>query len=306
MDNRVLVLLSTYNGEKYVIEQLDSLEKQTVPVFILIRDDGSTDKTVEIVKNYSKNHNNIKLIEGENVGYVESFNKLLLDDEVNRYSYIAFCDQDDVWMEEKLSVALSNIKEVDDGRSPVMYCSNLMLVNEHLSNVGYMYKKELRWNKYTALVQNIATGCTMVFNAAATDLYVKSICHSMVSHDYTMFLICAYFGKVYYDSTPHILYRQHSENVLGGKSKSFGKGIVDICTDFFKPKDEKRIEWFKNFISIYDDNFVDADKNIIDKIVNYKNSVIDRISIALSKKYVGYDLKTTLGFKTRTLIGRMY
>ena len=101
-NKKILVLLSLYNGEKYVKEQLDSLMNQTISVDVLARDDGSSDRTVEIVDKYTKEHNNIRLIKGENIGFVNSFNLLMMNEIVDDYQWIAFCDQDDVWLPDKI------------------------------------------------------------------------------------------------------------------------------------------------------------------------------------------------------------
>ncbi len=304
-EKKVLVLLSLYNGEKYIIEQLDSLQKQTVPVFILARDDGSTDNTYEIVKKYCEEHKNIKLIKGDNLGFVKSFNVLMQENDVDKYSYVAFCDQDDVWNEDKLEVALTKLKEMNND-VPAMYCSNLYLVDEKLNPIRVMYKKPLKWTKYTCVVQNVATGCTSVFNSKTVQLYRKGINEFMVDHDYFMFLLCAYLGEVYYDQVPHILYRQHDKNVVGGTSKSYAQGIKDIIEDLFKPRQEKRVRWINEFYHTYNALLDNEEKKVLETFVGYKSSLINRLKIFISNKYIGYDFKTTVAFKIRLLIGRMY
>ena len=304
-NNKVLILLSTYNGEKYLKEQLDSLFLQSVSFDLLIRDDGSTDSTVDLIEGYQEKYDNIRLICGSNLGYVESFNYLLESNWVNDYDRIAFCDQDDIWLSDKLVSALKQMSSDYDPNIPTMYCSNLSMVDENLNSLRMMHKPGLRCDKYGSLVQNPATGCTMVFNKAAVTLYRRSIGTPMVSHDYTMLLVCMYMGKVIYDSTSHIYYRQHGANVIGGGSKSLFRGVKDVLSDFVHPPKQPRIEWLESFYSIYCDS-MDQDKFIISEMIRYRNGMRYKFKIFFDNKFSGHDFKTTLAFKVRLLIGRLY
>ena len=93
-ERSILILLSTYNGEKYIKEQIDSILSQTVPVHLLIRDDGSSDDTPYIIAKYAERYSNIELIRGRNLGFVGSFNSLISSEFAEKYEWIAFCDQD--------------------------------------------------------------------------------------------------------------------------------------------------------------------------------------------------------------------
>ena len=112
MDKKVAVLISTYNGKKYLKEQLDSILNQTYPnIEIVIRDDGSTDSTLELVKEYQEKHSNIRLKEGTNIGFIKSFFKLL---EMADADYYAYCDQDDIWLENKIELAVNALNQADN------------------------------------------------------------------------------------------------------------------------------------------------------------------------------------------------
>lgn len=121
-NSKVAVLLSTYNGEKYLKEQLDSLINQTYSnIDIYIRDDGSTDNTVKIIKEYQKNNSNIYLDEGKNSGFIKSFFELLKNNSnADIYSY---CDQDDIWEKDKIERAVKHI-EKEDNTKPILYFCN--------------------------------------------------------------------------------------------------------------------------------------------------------------------------------------
>ena len=135
--DKVVVLMSTYNGQKYIEQQIESIEQQQdVYIDLVIRDDGSTDQTVAIINNLTKKYDNIILINGGNLGYVKSFSSLV------RYAYeqyaddcmFAFVDQDDIWKEAKLKIACENIASCDQ-RIPLLFCSNSMLIDSYCKEV---------------------------------------------------------------------------------------------------------------------------------------------------------------------------
>ena len=120
-DKKVAVLLSTYNGEKYVGAQLHSILTQNYKnLVVVVRDDGSKDKTVKIVKEYMENNDNIKLVEGKNLGFIKSFFELL---KLEQADYYAFADQDDIWFPNKISLAVESLNKLDDS-VPNMAFSN--------------------------------------------------------------------------------------------------------------------------------------------------------------------------------------
>ena len=126
---KVQILMSTYNGEEFVREQLDSILAQSYPdVDILIRDDGSQDDTFVILKEYEERHSNIRAYQGENIGVNKSFFELLRKSN-QEAAYIGFCDQDDYWLPEKIEKAAEQLERLD---GPALYCSAKTLVDENL------------------------------------------------------------------------------------------------------------------------------------------------------------------------------
>ena len=127
---KVQILMSTYNGEDYIREQLDSILAQSYPdVDILIRDDGSKDDTFVILKEYEERHSNIKAFQGENLGINKSFFELL---KKSQGDYIGFCDQDDYWLPEKIEKAVQQLERMT---GPALYCGAKTLVNENLEKL---------------------------------------------------------------------------------------------------------------------------------------------------------------------------
>ena len=217
---KVLVLLSTYNGEKYLKEQIDSvLAQKNVDLDILVRDDGSTDNTVSLLESIEKLYSNVNVIYGSNVGCAQSFGILIREAYTNieNYSYYAFCDQDDVWFENKIEEAIKHLSEYEKDK-PNLYCSNLIVTDKRLNPIGYKYDESVKLlTKGESLVCSIATGCTMLFNKKVVQLFSKMTPRRMIVHDLWIFHTCLFLGNVFYDSNGFVFYRQHGSNVIGAK-----------------------------------------------------------------------------------------
>lgn len=212
------VIMSSYNGDAFISKQLSSILNQKVNnynLMVYVRDDGSTDQTKEILNEYSSQKVNV--IFEENIGVVASFLNLL--SHVDRPAcYLAFSDQDDYWLPNKLDRAVSVLNEYQD--IPALYCSCLNIVDRELSHIFYseIPQKEITFSN--ALVENVATGCTIVINKAALQL-VRDFMpdpKKIVMHDWWLYLVISAFGKIVFDHEPTILYRQHGNNVEGMKS----------------------------------------------------------------------------------------
>ena len=213
MTRQVCVLLSTYNGEEYIRTQLDSvLNQEDVEVFLYIRDDGSKDQTREILHEYAKNNANIFLVEGKNLGFVQSFWTLVK--ETRDYAFYAFCDQDDIWDKDKLKVAVGSLME----NKPMLYTSNVISVNndmEVLKEKGFPFEGVLSYPD--ALQRPVLPGCTFVWNNAL-HIELQKYSGPQVAHDWTTYIIASAIGKVVYDSKSHIRYRIHGNNAIGVES----------------------------------------------------------------------------------------
>ena len=301
----VLVLLSSYNGERFIKEQLNSLLNQTMNTFILIRDDGSTDNTVSIIREYIKKYNNIRLIEGNNIGYIASFNNLICNNLVDEYEWLAFCDQDDVWLDRKLEVAVSRLKKEFDDETPNLYTSALTLVDENLKVIGKAEKTPER-NLRPALLYDIA-GCTCVFNHATAVMYRKGINDSMIAHDRQLYCVCYYMGNVYVDTNSYILYRQHSTNTTGyAPMKSYIRGLTDILKDIKYKRESKWIKHFDQFRILYKNYLSIREYKQITRFTKIGESVSSRIITAIDPSLRADNIKQTIAFKTRVLVNRMY
>ncbi len=226
---KVCILLSTYNGEKYLKEQLNSILAQTYTEWTLyIRDDGSIDATSAIIDSYVAKYKNIKRIPSEgNVGVVRSFEFLLKSVEADYYS---FCDQDDFWLPFKLQKSMDKILEIEKKTPnvPVGVFCDAKVVDEKLKEIYPSFWKISRikpslLDTFERLaVHNVAAGCTMVINHAAKVCSLPFV-KEVRMHDYWILLsILSKGGKLSYVDEALMLYRQHGGNVIGAHEENNG------------------------------------------------------------------------------------
>ncbi|MCI8884827.1 MAG: glycosyltransferase family 2 protein [Dorea sp.] len=224
--DKVAILMSTYNGEKYLDEQIGSiLAQEGVDVTLYIRDDGSSDRTAEIIKYYCKRYHNVSFTQGENLGVGNSFMQLVYDAK-DVYDYYAFADQDDIWLPEKIKMAADKIKE---SKRPLLYCSNQTLIDKNGIEMGIRHSKTIDSSYLQVLSNNEATGCTMVWNKALQYLISdekrrpsKKLLKKRI-HDVWIAMAASVAGEIYYDKRSFILYRQHENNVVGVRKGSIYK-----------------------------------------------------------------------------------
>ncbi|MFB5763875.1 glycosyltransferase family 2 protein [Paenibacillus medicaginis] len=219
---KIQVLLSTYNGENYIEEQLQSLiSQQDVHVQILARDDGSSDSTVHKLEAFKKLYpNQIEILKGKNQGVIRSFFELI-EKSRPEISYYAFCDQDDVWKPDKLAKAIKRLQECKNDQ-PLMYSSTTQMVDEHLNPIKVWPEPPRKpLSVYNASIENVCVGCTVVVNKETLELVKRNMprnINNVIMHDWWIYLCVSSFGEVVFDPEPSILYRQHQSNVLGGAS----------------------------------------------------------------------------------------
>lgn len=257
----IQVLLSTYNGERYIDEQINSLlQQEGVNISILVRDDGSSDGTSEKIWDFHERYpDKIKIYQEQNVGVVNSFFNLIQQTS-NQFNYYAFCDQDDIWNPDKLFRAISYLQEQNQ-EVPLMYCSSTQMVDSKLDPIKiWPLKPHKELTIYNALIENVCVGCTIVVNSTTLDI-VKNTppdnMHNVIMHDWWIYLCVSSLGKVFFDEAPSILYRQHPNNYYGG--------LVDGVTR----KWEKR---FSRFIS--GKNYYIISKQAKEFLVTY-NKLLD-------------------------------
>lgn len=217
MDKKVAVLISTYNGEKYLKEQLDSILKQTYKnIEIVIRDDGSNDSTLEIIKKYQEKYSNIILKEGTNIGFLKSFFKLL---ELANADYYAYCDQDDVWIENKIELAVKELNKLDNSK-PNMVFGNSDYYDENMNFLG-KGEEHRTFSFKNSMYECVAQGMTMTINEVAKNFIVQNIPEKCLFHDWWTYMVCSGMGNVAYNDEVVVKYRRFQKNATAEGQNAF-------------------------------------------------------------------------------------
>lgn len=219
----ITILLASYNGQNYLAEQIDSILGQTYKNWkLVIRDDGSSDDTLEIIKTYSRRDGRITLLE-DNIGNLRSSQNfsVLLGHHLDA-DYIMFSDQDDVWENNKIEVSIKLLlqKETIYGKEvPALVYSNFTYVDQNLnkisekSNIFLSIKKQESYLP-KLIAQNWIYGCTMIMNNKLAKLSYP-VPLEAENHDYWISLVAAYCGNIFHNNISTLKYRQHSNNVSG-------------------------------------------------------------------------------------------
>lgn len=266
--NKVQILMSTYNGEKYLKEQIHSiLNQEDVEISILIRDDGSTDKTTTILENIAKENKNVTYYIGENLGAARSFMDLV--NQSKEADYYAFADQDDVWNSKKIISAIEKIENVSD--NPSLYISALEVVDEKLNTIEI---KKVSGNLCFEgeMAKNFATGCTMVFNKKLCDIIKMYNPTYIIMHDSWITRVCyAVGGNIVIDENTYIKYRQHENNVVGYDDEGFKKFKKQLKIAFVD-KVSMRVNIAKELKNGYGELLTDNAKELVNNLINYQTN----------------------------------
>ena len=221
----ISILLASYNGEKYIAEQIDSLLAQKNRDFkLFINDDKSTDNTYEIISEYAEKYPEMIFAtqnEQNSGGAKCNFIRMMIE---HKDDYVMLCDQDDIWLPDKIEISLAKIKEMETihgMETPLLVHTDLHVVNETLKMISPSYKIAMnadysKTRLRNQIIQNTLTGCTVIYNRALSNL-VTEIPQFMVMHDWWLMLIAAAFGKVAALDEQTVLYRQHGSNDIGAK-----------------------------------------------------------------------------------------
>lgn len=280
MDNKsVQVLLATYNGEKYLKEQIDSIINQNYSnLSLLIRDDCSHDKTNSIINHYVGQYENIFKLSGnsDNLGAKNSFFELLMN--AHEADYYALADQDDYWMSDKIDRAIEGLKKLEAMHGldvPLLYCSAKMIVDENLQDIYLETVHNPQLTFGNALVENLCTGCTCVMNKKLRDLVIQSRPKNMIMHDWWIYMVAISFGAVIYDEESRIKYRQHGNNVYG-EITSHTALLKYRMKELFRERGETYRQ-ITEFCNMYNLNI--NDKKLAQKLIDSKYKIKLRLQI---------------------------
>ena len=296
------ILMATYNGEKYIENQILSLQQQTHKNWILyIRDDGSTDSTLEILENFSKSDNRIKIIKdslGCNLGAGKNFIAL------TKYSlseYVIFCDQDDIWFEKKLELLLKFMLEKSKEYIPTLvYCDGYgYSENEGIITIPsistYHAKNLNQFLFFNAGYQ----GCSVMFNKELNNVCSNYKADYFYMHDDVVSLIAHTFGEVYFLPKKLMLYRQHSKNVTGNIDITFKGFLKRVFNTKSFVLSKKHYDEKLSFYEAYKDMIEDKDKKLFESYMVFpKRNLLSRLVIIIMNNFSLGGNKLSLIVKT--------
>lgn len=279
---KVLIIIATYNGEKYLREQLESLYKQeNVEVSILIRDDGSSDETQKILEDYKKD-GKLDWYTGEHLNVQKGYFDLMKKASLYDVDYIAFCDQDDVWDFDKLYVAIQKLNGVDTDVPALYYCGQ-RLVDDKLNLISEHRLNKLR-NFTTRFVLSDFAGCTGVFNKALLNQVANYEPEYMLMHDTWVLKVCLCLGgNVFVDPEPHMNYRQHGGNTVG-LGRSLPAYIKQVKQYIYEYQVERQMH---ELVKGYYDKMMPEYKELATMICEYKINKKYKKKL-LDKKYIDF------------------
>lgn len=291
---KVNILMSTYNGQQFLTEQIRSIQDQSYTDWTLfIRDDGSSDNTKEILKDFEHQDSRIHLIDNDksdNLGVIKSFHKLVNHD---RADYYFFSDQDDVWLPNKLELSL---KEAQNYLAdlPLMVYMDLKVVNQDLKIMTESMVKSQSHHANTELVQelteNTVTGGVAMINHALAEMWQET--DDILMHDWYLALLASAFGNLVFIDQPGELYRQHSDNVLGARtlSKRFKKWIrphilFAVYWDLIKNSQKQARHLLQMPLSQSNRELIEAFVTIMDKSMLERFRILRKYGLRKNKAF---------------------
>lgn len=271
---KILVLMSTYNGAKYLAEQIDSVLAQDIcrsaTLELLVRDDGSTDSTAEILSRYQA-ENKLTWYTGPNLRPEKSFWHLLQN--APEADFYAFCDQDDYWHPGKLSRAVEKLTGLGDPALPLLYCSAFTATDENRNPISVEKNPLNRYTDYAhALIYSTAPGCTFVFNHAArtSAMGYDMDKNQVVIHDWLIHKIVTILGgKMVYDPESHIDYRQHGNNAIGVHATGLGDFTARVKRFLSGSGKQTRSRCARALLHVYGNQVTPEVRRTLELVANY-------------------------------------
>lgn len=275
----IAVCLSIYNGENFLRQQFKSIENQIYDlskIILIVRDDGSNDKSYEILQDFANNTTlNIKILQNrKNFGVKKSFEILMNTALEINAQYIMFCDQDDVWNPNKIEKTYLEMKEQEhlNGEDiSILIHSNMSVVDRSLKIISSSFWKYQNINPSRdklnhLLLDNVVTGCTIMVNRALAEK-VKNIPQEAIMHDWWIAMVASAFGKIVYKNESLMLYRQHSSNDTGAKKYGLkyiiNRLFIKSSTGKFTSQLDKYIIQAQQFLVIYEHDLDNESKKML-------------------------------------------
>ncbi len=293
----VNVIMSTYNGEKYIEEQIDSILNQSYrDIKLYIRDDGSTDGTLDVLKLY-KNDPRVCIYLGDNVGYGPSFMHLLKI--ADQGDYWAFSDQDDLWEKDKLQHAVEKLSQIEMGK-PAMYFHKYLLTNQDLSPICLSRDSFDDYSFQKAITECVHLGFSTVMNKSLRKKMLQNENVDIVSHDWWAEMVVMAFGVVCYDEYIGAKHRRLENSVSSEKLK---KRIDWFFKSMYEEPEIRKLT--RCFHQVYDKELGENDKQVLDLFVSEKYSIIKSIKKACFPKRWRSSIMSEISIRFLMLIGKI-
>lgn len=297
----VIIMMSTYNGEKFIEKQLDSIfiQQTDCEIELYVRDDGSSDSTLQILKNWEEKIK-INYVDTKNsLGAAMSFWEIVRN--VPKADYYAFVDQDDVWDAGKLKCA---IEKINNAEIPMLWFSNCRLIDAD-DNVIKESKHVTRpvLTIPSQLVCGSAQGCAMVFNNRAMEVVLGSKVEYVPMHDIVFMVYILAEGTVLYEDIPLFSYRLHGNNVVEKNGKSFYRRVKDSLNQWFGRKNKYMISKFARSILEEDISINPEDREYLELLIKCKKSLKARRCVIRHRMTVTSNKKALKSFKIRVALG---
>jgi glycosyltransferase involved in cell wall biosynthesis len=301
---RIDVLLASYNGASYLAAQLDSLlAQEAVNLRVLIRDDGSRDDTLAIIADYvARFPQQIVPVRDSHAGAGAAANFLRLLALPSDADFFAFCDQDDIWLPQKLQRAVSALMPL--AATPALFVSGFMTADSELRPLGRSLQFRRPPGFGNAIVQNIVIGAATVINRPLWQLIHRQPLDAsrMVMHDWWIYLLATAFGRVIYEPEPLIIYRQHGANVVGT-----GQSLAQRWRrlgGFFSGKDRDKVSrQARYFLEVFGDELADPQRRLIEDVYQPGHGVLALWRL-LRRDVYGMRGRDDLVLAVRLLLGR--
>lgn len=301
-EKTVGIVMAAYNSEKFIGEQLDSILSGTYQnIHIYVRDDGSTDNTVAMIREYEEKYPlKVQLVANQtNGGLVKNFLTGVME---AKEDYIMFSDHDDVWLPQKVQITLAAMEkaEISGGELPIVVFTDNTIVDGQLKPMGASFYERSHFNLEQMglsymLMENKLIGCTMMINKPLKKMIRVLPEHARV-HDWWIALIASAFGRIVFVEEQTMLYRQHGSNVIG--NRSFFKYVADAAGNLKKQKEklvltERQAE---EFLHLYQDMLTGEQKRLVEEFAYLETyPFLKRKSLVLKNKYLKSGLIRNIG-----------
>ena len=296
---QVNVLISSYNGEKYIREQIESIKAQTYDnIKIYVRDDGSSDGTIDILKEYEST-GDIELIVGENVRWGKSF--MILLEVATEGDYWAFCDQDDVWFPEKIQWAVEWMKS-RDRQKPLLFHGSYELTNEDMTETTGIYTvPEYAFDFRRSLTDCLYQGFSIVLNRPLRELMLQGDKDVITSHDGWACLLITKFGESFFDPRIASKHRRLENSMSGGNLSSKIKWFFDTMKN--GSSDIKGCA--QEFVRLFGDSLITDDEKMVNLFANEKYNVVDAVKKAFYPKRWRASISSEVSIRILMLLGKV-